>query len=131
MLITGFAVLLGCQLAGEITVRGLDLPLPGPVVGMVYLVAALAVGTKFTGRDDLVTSEAPIGRAADGLLASLGALFVPAGVGVVQYLGLIGANGVAIAASLVVSTVLALLATVGTFRLVRRRMVASDEESAP
>ena len=47
-------------------------------------------------------------------------MFVPAGVGVVQYLGLLKEQGVAIAAALVVSTAVTLLATVGAFLLVKR-----------
>ena len=30
-----------CQLAGELVTRGLDLPVPGPVLGMVLLLYAL------------------------------------------------------------------------------------------
>ena len=42
-------------------------------------------------------------------------LFVPAGVGVVQYLGLLRDQGLALMAALVVSTVATLIATVGVF----------------
>ena len=54
------------------------------------------------------------------LLAHLSLLFIPAGVGVVRNLDVLAANGVALAAALVGSTVLALLAAVATFRLVSR-----------
>ncbi len=37
-----------------------------------------------------------VGRAANGLLGSLSLLFVPAGVGVVQYFGLLARYGVAL-----------------------------------
>ena len=47
-------------------------------------------------------------------------LFVPAGVGVVQYMGLLREQGLALAVALVVSTVATLLATVGVFLLVKR-----------
>ena len=55
-----------------------------------------------------------------GLLKSLSLFFVPAGVGVVQYLGLLQAQGAALAAALIVSTVLTMLATVGVFLFVKR-----------
>ena len=45
---------------------------------------------------------------------------MPAGVGVVQYLGLLRDQGFALAAALVVSTVATLIATVGVFLLVKR-----------
>ncbi len=127
-MIAGFTVLLICQLAGEAAARGLGLALPGPVLGLIFLVAALAVSARLTGDDRAAAGTGPLGRVADGLLASLALLFVPAGVGVVQYLGLIGAQGVAIVAALVVSTLLTLLATVGTFLAIRRALGTVDAE---
>lgn len=130
-MVAGFAILLLCQLLGEVTVRGLGLPLPGPVVGLVLLVAGLAVARRHNGDDRAVAETSPLGRVADGLLAALALLFVPAGVGVVQYFGLIGAEGVAIVVTLVVSTVLTLAATVATFLAIRRLIGATDEEAGP
>ena len=52
---------------------------------------------------------------------------MPAGVGVVQYLGLLQEQGVALAAALVVSTLLTLVATVGVFLLVKRLIGARRE----
>ena len=54
-------------------------------------------------------------------------LFVPAGVGVVQYMGLLREQGLALAVALVVSTVATLLATVGVFLLVKRLTRAKGE----
>ncbi len=48
-------------------------------------------------------------------------MFVPAGVGVVQYLDLLARNGLALGLSLVASTVLTLLATVKVFVWVKQR----------
>ena len=128
-MVAGFAILLLCQLLGEVTVRGLGLPLPGPVVGLVLLVAGLAVARRHRGDDRAVAETAALGRVADGLLAALALLFVPAGVGVVQYLGLIGAEGVAIVVALVVSTLLTLAATAAAFLAIRRLIGAADEEA--
>ncbi|WP_235907848.1 CidA/LrgA family protein [Siccirubricoccus phaeus] len=36
-MIGALAALLSCQLAGEVAVRALHLPVPGPVIGMVLL----------------------------------------------------------------------------------------------
>lgn len=118
-MIAGFAILLMLQLAGEVTARGLGLPVPGPVLGMAFLVVGLAIRER-TGAPDPVAGDAPRGRVADGLLGSLAILFVPAGVGVVQYLDLIAAQGAAIVVTLVASTMITLLATVATFRLIKR-----------
>ena len=113
---------------GEVVSRALGLPVPGPVLGMALLVVALALWSK-TDRPDPLEHGRPLERAADGLLASLSILFVPAGVGVVQYLDLIEAEGLPIVASIVVSTAVAMLATVATFRLVKRLQGRAEEET--
>ncbi|MDR3376893.1 MAG: CidA/LrgA family protein [Ancalomicrobiaceae bacterium] len=130
-MIIGITALLVCQLIGEITVRSLGLPLPGPVVGMMLLVVAIALRSALARKDAIATHGNPVAHVADALLGNLGLLFVPAGVGVVQYLDLIAANGAAIGASILGSTVLALLATVGTFRLVKRLTGDNDAEDRP
>ncbi len=119
-MIRGFAVLLFCQLVGEATTRALRLPVPGPVLGLALLVAGLAAWNRFRPYDDVRLEASAVGQVADGLLGALALLFVPAGVGVVQYLGLIGTYGLALGLALVVSTLATLLATVGTFLLVKR-----------
>ena len=119
-MIRGLFALLLCQLVGEILARSLGLPAPGPVIGLALLTLGLWLWNrrKPFSDDELVASD--VGKASSGLLGSLSVLFVPAGVGVVQYLGLLRDQGVALAASLVVSTILTLLATVGAFLLVKR-----------
>ena len=103
-MIGGLTWLLVCQLAGEIIVRVLDLPVPGPVVGMVALFALLQLRRP---RED-----AGVLRAADALLRHLQLFFVPAGVGIVVYLGVLRDNAVPVAVALVVSWAAGLL-TVG------------------
>lgn len=125
-MIAGFAILLVLQLAGEVTARGLGLPVPGPVLGMAFLVAGLAIWARMGGPDP-VTATAPLGKVADGVLANLSILFVPAGVGVVQYLDLIAAEGSAIVVTLIASTLITMLATVATFRLIKRATGRGDE----
>lgn len=66
--------LLGCQLVGEVIARGLDLPVPGPVVGMVVLFVVLQVRRP--------PATANVFRTSDALLRHLQLLFIPAGVGV-------------------------------------------------
>ena len=125
-MIRGFFLLLICQLVGEVLARSLSLPAPGPVIGLALLTLGLWLWNRrrrFTD-DELAASD--VGRAATGLLGSLSLLFVPAGVGVVQYLGLIGEQGVALGVSLVISTVLTLIATVGVFRLVKRALESGE-----
>jgi holin-like protein len=114
------ALLLVCQLAGEVVTRGLALPLPGPVVGLLILLVALFIA-RHRGRVDASTVDTTsLGAVSNGLLASLGVLFVPAGVGVIQHLHLLGREGPALFITLLLSTVLTLIVTVWVFVAVSR-----------
>jgi putative effector of murein hydrolase LrgA (UPF0299 family) len=119
-MIASLSLILLCQLAGEVIVRGTALPMPGPVVGLVLLLGLLLMRDRFS-----VLARGPLQRdgvenAARGLLAHLSLLFVPAGVGVVQKLDLIAEHGVAVAAILALSVIVTLLVTVATFLLASR-----------
>jgi holin-like protein len=119
--IRDLAILLSCQLAGEIAVRVLGLPVPGPVLGFLLLFGLmLAAGRRRADQSKAAAVMEGVGRTADRLLGVLGLLFVPAGVGVVTELGLFASAGAAIAATLVVSVVATLLVTVAAFRLASR-----------
>lgn len=119
-MVRGFAILLLCQLAGEVIARGLGLPVPGPVLGLALLVLGLCGWARYRPLPIEALQASGLGRVSEGLLASLALMFVPAGVGVIQYLGLISAHGLALALAIVGSTVATLLTTVGTFLLVKR-----------
>jgi holin-like protein len=122
----GFFILIAFQLVGEVLARGLNLPAPGPVIGLAALVVALSLARRWRPFDEEALAASDLGQAARGLLAALPLLFVPAGVGVVQYLGLLRDHGLALAAAIVVSTVATLIATVGVFLLVKRLARARD-----
>ena len=42
-MLQGFFILLACQLVGESVSRGLHMPIPGPVLGIILLLALLAL----------------------------------------------------------------------------------------
>jgi putative effector of murein hydrolase LrgA (UPF0299 family) len=119
-MINGLLLLFACQLVGEIAARGLSLPVPGPVLGLLLLVAGLIALNRVRPFDDAALQASSLGRVAAGLLGSLALLFVPAGVGVTQHLGLVGDHGLALGLALVGSTLVTLLATVGAFLAVKR-----------
>lgn len=121
-MIVSLALLLVCQLVGEAIARGLDWPVPGPVIGMVLMLILLLAREKLKLVLPVEVCDGMLERTSNGLLSNLSLLFVPAGVGVVQRLDLFAAHGLAIFAAIFVSTVLALLATVATFRLIARWM---------
>lgn len=130
-MIGGFTFLLACQLAGEAVSRGLSLPVPGPVLGLTFLLLGLAILTRFGRWDRARLDASGVARVSDGLLGSLALLFVPAGIGVVQHLDLIGSHGVAIAAALVGSTLATLVVTVATFLGVKRLTARRDGARRP
>jgi len=76
--VLGLGLLLGFAALGQGLVQVSRLPFPGSVVGLLLLLAALSLGW--------VRLEW-VDTAADGLLSLLALLFVPAAVGVVDYLG--------------------------------------------
>jgi holin-like protein len=119
-MIRALAVLLVCQLAGEVLTHALGLPVPGPVIGLALLAAGAVIHARIAGIGATPIEDTDLGVTASVLLGSLGLLFVPAGVGIVQQLPLIGSNAMAIFAALLVSTVLTLLVTVYVFSFVKR-----------
>jgi holin-like protein len=121
-MIASLSLILLCQLAGEIVVHGLALPMPGPVIGMLLLLMLLLLRDRATLFARGPLQGGGVETASKGLLAHLSLLFVPAGVGVVQKLDLLAQHGVAIAGVLAISVVITLLVTVGTFLVINRLM---------
>jgi putative effector of murein hydrolase LrgA (UPF0299 family) len=124
-MIVSLTIILLCQLLGEVVARGLGWPLPGPVLGMLFLLVFLSL------RDRIRTKMPEFGRALDstgkGLLAHLSLLFIPASVGVVQRLDVVAEYGVGLAVALVVSTFVTLVVTVVAFVVVSRLSGSSME----
>ena len=110
-MLPALTLLLVCQLLGEIVIRALGLPVPGPVLGMFFLFLFLLL------RDGPSTE---LRTTAQALLQHLSLLFVPAGTGVVLYLRLIQEEWLAISVALCVSTLLAMLVSAAVMRLAQR-----------
>lgn len=121
-MLRAMTVLLACQLAGEIIARSFDLPIPGPVLGMLALFGMLLRRGAPAWLDDN----------GQGLLRFLPLLFVPAGVGIMSYAELMRDEWIVIAATLLISTIATMLATAGAFllfaRLAAGRRGAHDPE---
>jgi holin-like protein len=124
-MIRALALLLTCQLAGEILTRALDLAVPGPVIGLALLAVLAVVHARVAGAQISAIEKTDLGVTASALLGSLGLLFVPAGVGIVQQLPLIGAYALPIFVALLASTVLTLIVTVYVFIFVKRAITRS------
>lgn len=113
-LIKGIGTLFGFQLAGEITVRLLQLPIPGPIVGLLLLFAFLRARLALDFRDASAIEATAVAQVTDPMLRNLAILFVPSGVGVLQYADLFLRHGPAVVIVLVMST----LATLGVTAVV-------------
>ena len=120
-LLQGLAILLLCQSMGEAAARLLHLPLPGPVLGLLLLMALL-------GWQRLRT---PAGLAADALLQHLSLLFVPVGVGVMTHLALISQHGLRMAAALLLSTWIGLAVTAAVLHRLLPAETDTAREAAP
>jgi holin-like protein len=112
-MISALAWLLVFQLAGEVTARGLDLPVPGPVLGMLFLFLALVLRGR-AGEQLQSTSQ--------GLLQHLSLLFVPAGVGIMVHLQRVQEEWLPLLVSLIVGTLATLAVTSLTMKVVMARM---------
>ncbi|PLX81392.1 MAG: CidA/LrgA family protein [Desulfuromonas sp.] len=98
----GLTMLLLFQLAGELLSRLGNLPIPGNVLGMGLLLLALLVGW---------VKVQWLEEAAELLLANLALFFVPAGVGVIVYTGLIARQWLPITLATVLSTFVVMAVT--------------------
>ncbi len=94
-MINTLSLLLLYQLVGELLVRALGLPIPGPVLGMALLFLTLLIRGRVG--DELKTG-------AGALLQHLSLLFVPAGAGVMLHLQRVADEWLPITVALLVST---------------------------
>lgn len=126
-MLSALSILLLFQLLGEVIVRGLDAPVPGPVLGMLFLLLMLFLrgGPGHT----LQTSS-------QGLLQHLSLLFIPAGTGVLLHLHRLADEWLPITVALIVSTLLGMAATALTMKAVsallnRRRGLQGTNQTLP
>src|SRR5579864_3961008 len=114
-MLQSLTVILLFQVAGDAVQRVTAVPIPGPVIGMVLLLAALIAHG---------TLPAPLASAAGGLLSYLPMLFVPAGVGIMAHAGLIRDQWAAIVVALVLSSLLTVAVTALTMQSIERFQAA-------
>jgi holin-like protein len=117
-----FLILFACQLVGEALREILELPIPGPVIGMFLLAVALCLAERDKKRkasrgDKRLSLE----RTAETLISNMGLLFVPAGVGIIAEADLLRQEWLPIVAALVGSTLLSILVTGFVMHRVVRR----------
>ena len=101
------------QVVGELISHALKLPVPGPVIGMVLMLFTFLVKNNF------IDKIRPTGGV---LLSNLSLLFVPAGVGIMRHGHRFMTEGISIILVIVVSTILAMLATAYTILYLQKRL---------
>ena len=111
-------LLLICQLTGESIVRALDVPVPGPVLGAIFMLGFLATRRRVPDA---------LGKTSHDLLANFSLLFVPAGAGIILHAAQLQAEAVALIAALVGSTALTIAAAALVFVGVDRLMGGTAE----
>ena len=110
-MLQAFAALLVFQLAGEIVTQALGLPVPGPLIGMLLLFAAL-----------LIYGRLPEGlrEASGALLRNLMLLFIPAVAGVMLHFDRVAREWLPFVAACVLGALVTLVVTALTLRLMLR-----------
>lgn len=106
------------QLAGEVIARALGLPIPGPVLGMIFLFLVLLVRGG-PGESLQTTSQT--------LLQHLSLLFVPAGTGIMVHLHRVADEWLPLLLSLVLSTGITLATTAQAMHWLRPRELPPGE----
>ena len=111
-MIQGLVQILIFQALGELISKFATPFIPGPVIGLVLLLAFLSLRGHVPASIDLVGSS---------VLQHLGLLFIPASVGVVLYLPILQANAWAIAAALVVSVLATIAVTASLLKVFAKK----------
>ena len=101
-MIDSLLILLLFQVAGESVTHLFSLPVPGPVIGMLFLFLYLAIGRREHPRLEAFSTR---------FLSHLALLFVPAATGIMLHVDHVVSEWVPILVSLVVSTFLAIVVT--------------------
>ena len=107
-MIAAFLVLIASELLGEVARTALDLPVPGPVIGMFVLAGILALRENKPCKPAIPDA---LRRTTETLISHMELLFVPAGVGIVAEAGLLRKEWLPVAAGLIGSTIASLIVT--------------------
>lgn len=116
-MISGLVQILLFQSLGELVSKLLLPTLPGPVIGLVLLVAWLVLRKEI---------NAELAMVADTFSQYLGLLFVPAAVGVVLFLPELKANALGIVSALVGSVILTIASSAIVVRFLSPKVIEKD-----
>lgn len=97
---------------GEGVSKGLSLPIPGNIIGMIFLFIFLITG---------IIKLEKIENAANSILDNLAFLFIPAGVGLMNYFGIISNYIAQILFIVVITTFIVMSCTGLTVQLISKK----------
>ncbi|MDU2491563.1 MAG: CidA/LrgA family protein [Clostridium celatum] len=98
---------------GEVSAKSLSLPIPGNIMGMIFLFIFLVTG---------IIKLEKIEDAAKSILGNLAFLFIPAGVGLMNYFGIVSNYIAQILFIVVITTFIVMSCTGLTVQLVSRKI---------
>lgn len=107
-----FAFILALTLLGDLIKKFFNLPLPGSVIGMLILFLLLSFK---------VVKVESLKEISSFLLDHLAFFFVPGGVGLMAYMGVLKENWLEIGGISLITTVLVFLITGSTIQFLRKR----------
>lgn len=111
-MINSLLVLFLCQFLGEALVHFTGITIPGPVAGMILLLAGLIIKGNLPDALDKTALE---------FIKYIGLLFVPAGAGISLYLNLIAEQWAVILIASLTSTVITLILTAFIFKILEKK----------
>lgn len=111
-MLNALAALFVFQLIGEVLVQALELPLPGPLVGMLALFASLVLRGQ---------ANEPLREASGELLRHMMLLFIPAVTGVMMHFGRVGQEWLPFLVAGLLGAALTLAVTALTLRWMLRK----------
>lgn len=120
-MILQFGIIMGFLAVGEFIVWLTGIPVPSSIIGMLLLTVSLKAG---------IVKLRHVERLSGFLVHNLGFFFVPAGVGLMNCLGLVAEQWIPIIGATVGSTFIIIAVTGWVHRLVRKS-ISHRRSSAP
>jgi len=119
-MLKGLVLLFALQTAGELATRAWGIPLPAAIIGLLLMLLLMRVWP------ECAETVAP---AADALLKNFALFLIPIGPSLLLLHELWRSQGAAIAAVVMVATLLTMVVTAATFTLARRWMPRPVKEA--
>jgi holin-like protein len=115
------------QLLGEFFKKFFEMRIPGPVIGLIFLLVTLIFLKKFK-KTAIVNLKADVINTSNYILSYLSLLFVPIGVGVVMHLSYLENNLFRVLIIVFISTILTIAGTAFLMEKINRKLIKNDRK---